>query len=385
MNDVVQIGTATATVFGDGCRHRLPDLITEQVAHVLVVASASSLRRPAVATLRETLAKVARVSVWDQVQPNPRTGDIDECVARYSAANVTHIIGIGGGSAMDQAKATAMALHCGLDMSSLLARKGPLPQRDNRLILVPTTSGTGAELSYGAILTNTETSEKLGLRGVTMAADHALVDPELTWTVPVAESMVTGFDVLTHALETWLSRAASPYTRDLSRGAIERVFRWLPVIHDKPNDVVARRELSYASMIMGINLALSTTCLPHRLQYPVGAATDTAHAAGLAALYPAWLDHVRPHAQDRLADCADWIGLLSGEDTAKRADAFVAAVKGLLKRIGLTTTLQDLGVTTEMVAGFPDEVSGKLDTDPCYFGARDVAEIYTWAFAMGER
>lgn len=380
---LIPIGTATRTTFGEGARHGVAGLVAQHPApRVLIVASASSLRRPALAALQAALEAVAPTAVWGEVSPNPRTGDIDACLAAHAATGVTHVVGIGGGSALDQAKATAMALHCGMDMTALLARKGPLPARDNTLILVPTTSGTGAELSYGAILTNTATGEKLGLRGATQAADHAFVDPELTWSLPVDVSMVTGFDVLTHALETWLSTAATPYTKDLSRGAIARVFQWLPVVHDTPDHREARSEMAYASMVMGINLALSTTCLPHRLQYPIGAATDTAHAAGLAAIYAAWLDHVLPHAEDRLAECADWIGVAQGQDVPARARAFVAAVAALQARIGLTPSLQDLGVTAEMVARFPSEVTGRLDTDPGYRGPEDLAAIYNRAFGL---
>jgi alcohol dehydrogenase class IV len=310
----------------------------------------------------------------DRVQPNPRTTDVDDCLETYVDAGITHVVGVGGGSALDQAKATAMALSCLEPVQQLLAHKS-LPKRANTLILIPTTSGTGAELSYGAILTNPVTGEKLGLRGENNAADHALVDPELTWALPVRLSMVTGFDVMTHALETWLSTAATPYTKDLSRGAIMRTFKWLPILHEDPSNRDARREMSYASMIMGINLALSTTCLPHRLQYPIGAATDTAHAAGLAAIYPAWLDHVVSHAKEKLDECATWVG-------AKSAGDFVQQVKDLLVRIGLTSSLRDLGVDAEMVACFPNQVSGRLDTDPSYRSREDLAAIYNQAFSL---
>lgn len=375
---IIPVGTATQTRFGDGARHELAAHFRDAGdSTTLVVASASSLRRDGLEALIAGIAPLTDLHIWDRVSPNPRTEDIDACLTAHAGRRFTHVLGIGGGSALDQAKATAMALHCDLPMADLLALKS-LPRRDNQLILVPTTSGTGAELSYGAILTRMETGEKLGLRGATNAADYAFVDPELTHSMPRDVSMVTGFDVLTHALETWLSTAATPYTKDLSRGAIARVFQWLPVVYDDPTHAEARAEMSYASMVMGINLALSTTCLPHRLQYPIGAATDTAHAAGLAAIYPAWLNHVLPHAQDKLAECADWIGLPASADPAR---AFVEAVVALQSRIGLTPSLADLGVTAEMAARFPGEVTGRLDTDPGYTGPDDLAAIYNAAFA----
>lgn len=384
----VSIGTDTKTLFGEGVRHeliRLPSLVVGE-AHVLVVASSSALRRPLLDTLVNELRTVAEVTTWEFVRCNPRRSDIDACREQCRGLGITHVVGIGGGSAMDQAKATAMALHCDTAMSSLLASRSPLPKRSNKLVLLPTTSGTGAELSYGAILTDETSNSKLGLRGVNLAADYALVDPELTWTTSLYLSMVTGFDILTHALETWISTAATPYTRDLSRGAIERVFRWLPVLHANLENKQARYELSYASMIMGINLALSTTCLPHRLQYPIGANTDTAHAEGLAAIYPAWLDHVLPHAESRLAECAEWISSIweirQCSGTREKAEAFVDAVKTLLQRIELTPSMRDLGITKEKLTSLALEVNGRLETDPSYTGVDDLYAIYKSAYSV---
>lgn len=378
---VFKVGTKSEIIFGEGARHELIPLVAKHPSpHVLLIASASALQRAQIKATCEALIGVADVRIWDRVTPNPRCSDIDACRQAFVGMTFSHVVGIGGGSAMDQAKATAMALHCHANMADLLTRQSPLPSRTNTLILLPTTSGTGAELSYGAILTNDATGEKLGLRGANNAADYALVDPELTYGLSQQDSMTTGFDALTHAIETWLSSAASPYTKDLSRGAIKRVFQWLPVVKRDPLNAEARREMAYASMMMGVNLALSTTCMPHRLQYPIGAATDTAHAAGLAAIYPAWLDHALPFASSRLAECADWIGVAAGQSEAERAAAFVASVKTLQSQIDLTPSLTDLGVTEDMVVRFPQEVSGRLDTDPSYRSHEDIAAIYQKAF-----
>lgn len=375
------IATRTKVTFGEGTHADIGRLVEETGGGTtLVIASASALKRDKTQSIVAALEAVSSVVIWDQVHPNPRVGDIDDCAATHRDSGITHIVGIGGGSALDQAKATAMALDTGMSIAELLKLKSGLPVRTNTLILMPTTSGTGAELSYGAILTDTVSGEKLGLRGANQAADYAIVDPELTYSVPRPETMVTGFDVLTHALETFISTAATPYTTDLSRGAIERVFKHLPDLFDDADNHHARAEMSYASMMMGINLALSTTCMPHRLQYPIGADTDTAHAAGLAAIYPAWLKHLLPHAQDKLAQCAAWIGVV-GKDDAESARNFAKATVSLLERIELTPSLQDLGVTSDAVDRFPSEVSGKLETDPSFKTRDDLATIYQDAWS----
>ena len=375
-------GTRSQARFGEGVRYELTSLLPQDgSAQVLVVGSKSCLARDPLHDLLSELRRVCSVHLFTEVVPNPRVSDVDKCVETFKDPSITHVVGVGGGSALDQAKATAMALSCGSSVTSLLASKNELPARQNKLYLMPTTSGTGAELSFGAILTDSASGAKMGLRGAAQAADVALVDPELTYSVPRLTSMETGFDVLTHALETYISNAASPYTADLSRLALERVFHWLPVLALDLSNREARRELSYASMMMGQTLALSTTCLPHRLQYPIGAATDTAHAAGLAAIYPAWLSHLIPHATEKLANCARWIGI---EPTDKTEDSlakeFVRAILDLMCQIDFVPTLKGLGVSSEMLASFPAEVTGKLHTDPSYNGPTDIATIYQSAF-----
>lgn len=376
-----KFGTATAAYFGERVRHDLVQIAGLDASdHVLVVTSESSSKRPAVAELIAAMAAVAKVSVFTNVQPNPRAGDIDDCTARHASDGITCVVGIGGGSALDQAKATSMTLELGQSTSEVLARKDPLPVREIKLFLVPTTSGTGAELSYGAILTDEAKGEKLGMRGANLAATAAVVDPELTYGVPLNISMTTGFDVLTHALETWLSHKATEHTKALSKQALQRVFKWLPILAQTPDDQTARRELAYASMIMGANLALSTTCLPHRLQYPIGAATDTAHADGLAAIYPAWLDCEVTPAGQKLAEAAQWIGVAEGNDEHENAKRFCRAVLALMSATNMRVRLVDLGVDEALVDAMPGQVSGTLDTDPCFSGPETLVRIYRNAF-----
>ena len=381
---ITTLSTPTRSRFGTGARHQILDLFQETGSDsILVIASARTLQQETIKELIATLQTKGPVLFWDSIKPNPRTNDIDECQQRFADHKITHIVGIGGGSALDQAKAIAMALHCQMSIESLRGMKA-LPKRDNQLLLLPTTSGTGAELSFGAILTDTESGKKFGLRGENLAADAAIIDPELTWSVPKDISMVTGFDILTHGLETWISSAATPYTRDLSRGAIERVFTYLPQLFDDETNKTAREELAYASMIMGINLALSTTCLPHRLQYPIGAATDSAHAAGLAAIYPAWLDQLQKPAEQKLATCFDWVA--PDEDRRNQLDPkhkaahFSDAIQILMKRIQLTPSLKELGVTAKMLDDFTNQVDGRLDTDPSYHDHKGLEAIYRQSY-----
>jgi len=153
------------------------------------------------------------------------------------------------------------------------------------LVAIPTTAGTGSELSKAAIITDESRKIKKGIRGAALYPKVAIVDSVFTESVPYNITMETGFDVLAHGLESYISKSASPYTEMQSEQALRIVGTYLPALAENLQDREAREKMSFASMIMGINLGHASTCLPHRMQYHLGAHTDTSHGAGLEALF----------------------------------------------------------------------------------------------------
>ncbi len=368
------IGIPTQIAFGSGSLSRFASVCEEHAWNkALVIASASMSQRDFAAAFLDRLP--LEVQIWTNVESNPRVGTVDACVAEYRAQGIDVVIGIGGGSAMDQAKATAVGLRAGPSVTSLMRGEAPMPTTKAPLALVPTTSGTGSEASWGAILTDCERGEKGGLRGRVVSADYAFVDPSCTIDLPESITMTTGFDVLTHALETFLSKKRSPYTTMLSRRSMQSVFRYLPVLKSSPRDLGARTEMAFASTLAGINLALSSTCLPHRLQYPLGALTDTPHAEGLAALYPSWLASTLPYATADLAECARWIGGTASSDR-ELADWFVEQVGALIGSIGMLRRLSDFGIDEATAEKLVSQVSGALDNDPGDASPEALRRIY---------
>ena len=372
------INTPTQVSFGWGCRNEfIKNVVAKGNQRILIIASSRMLQRPFISAFVNYLQNSnVDVRFFTNVSPNPRTHDIDACLSEFSTEDITHVLGIGGGSALDQAKATAMALHTGSGMATLLSSKAELPKRKIELSLMSTTSGTGAEVSFGAIVTDEENTNKTGLRGRNLAADYAYIDPELTLSCPRNVTMITGFDVLTHALETYLSRKANVYTTAFSEQAIKNVFTHLPTLYNDLSDKHARSGMAYASMLCGFNLALSTTCLPHRLQYPLGAETDTSHAEGLAALYPTWIEASKPYCEDKLAQCAAWVGEDKNDNDSENATNFILALLRLMEAIEMRRSLSDLGVNREMALGFVDKVSGNLSTDPGLTTKEAIKKIY---------
>ncbi len=357
----------TRVVFGDG-------MIGEAGQHlpfsenVLIVAGRSSAVRTG--HLERLLAALTgkKVSVFTGVSPNPRLTEINAAAAQGISAGATAVIGLGGGSALDAAKAIAAAM-AGADIAALLREDKPAPDNTLPIVCIPTTAGTGSETSQAAIVSDEARGVKQGLRGAPLIPRVAIVDPDLLGTLPRSVAAETGFDVLTHALETWVSRRHSALTAIYSRLAITTVFKHLPHFLDDPDRRESRREMALASLMMGWNLANSTTALPHRMQYPVGARTDTSHPAGLAALYPAWSRRAAlaaPEPFEFIASLAGGNQAMSGRDHLMQ----------FMQSVGLTPRLGDFGLTREDCPGLAAAVQGNLSADPCDTSMRALVEIY---------
>ena len=136
----------------------------------------------------------------------------------------------------------------------------------------------------------------------------------------------------------------------------------------------------FSSMLMGINLSFSSTCLPHRLQYPVGGITNTPHAVGLASLYPAWLKHLKPFAKEKLSICGSWIMPKNISKKDNLSEYFIENVINLIEDIGMKKNLKELGIKKNIINNISTLVEGSLDTDPSYGDTNDILKIYNESF-----
>ena len=192
--------------------------------------------------------------------------------------------------------------------------------------------------------------------------------------------METGFDVLAHAMESYISKVSSPYTRMQSEYVIQSVGEYLPRLSVCLQDIEAREKMSFASMIMGINLGNAGTCLPHRMQYPLGAHTDTSHGAGLAALFTAWFGCEYPYASNKIEKVTE---LLTGEKINGGRDC-QNAIHQFIKSLQLPTSLQELGVGRSELAIMASEVTGNIKNDPAGQEEDIISKIYEAAWQEGK-
>ncbi len=346
--------------------------IIEEVLHkeekhfggrVLIVTSGRSLigygHLPKLVSMIERLSDNEKVIVYDQITQNPRLEEVQEAIALGKRENVRTVIGFGGGSSIDAAKAAAVGIASDENIETYLL-EGKEPEGDVLpIIAIPTTAGTGSELSKGAIISSPAHHIKAGIRGTKLLPSIAIVDAAYTWTVPGRIMMETGFDVLAHAIESYVAVKANAFSEMLSEKAIHIVGENLSLLVNNPNDHVAREKMSFASMIMGINLANVGTCLPHRMQYVIGACTESSHAAGLIALYPVWIQYEFEVNFKKM----NQVFQLLGKSPAKEAAQAKKIFKKLLSDWRISYSLSEYGIDLSMADELSGQVTGNLAND----------------------
>ena len=353
-------------IFSDALA-RIPELSGKRV---LIVSSGRSLHRLGyLAELQESLNTLGKTVLYDNVSANPRLGEVREAIALAKAERVEAVLGFGGGSSLDAAKLTAAGLCSDRGLEDLFEHN--IDPRAPRipLIAVPTTAGSGSEVSPSAILTHG--SRKRSIRGRCLCPDAAVVDPYFTMQIPWTVTAETGFDVFAHATETLVSKKASALSETLSMQAIRLVLESLPALKQDLQNSKARANMSYASFLMGINLNMAGTLLPHRLQYPIGARKNNSHGAGLLALFPAWLEAEYPQSREKL----DAVARLTG----RNGDS-ISAIVGFIESLGVRQNLTEMGFSPDEAETLTAEVSGVLDNDPAYQGRETVLELYRKSF-----
>ncbi len=331
--------------------------------NILIITTGNSLiHNGYIDELKEYLQQIDSVDdifVYDKISRNPRLSEAKNAAAFGKKVRATVVIGFGGGSSLDAAKAVAVGVAADEELEEYLLRGKEPSEATFPIIAIPTTAGTGSELSKGAIITSEEHHIKTGIRGKNILPKAAIVDSYYTWTVPKHITLETGFDVLAHAIETYMAVKADFFSETLSEKAVKLVAENLPLLAENIDNREAREKMCFASMIMGINLANIGTCFPHRMQYAIGAATDTSHAAGLIAVYPSWIKHQYEVNGEKVSQVLAWMGY-PGVNSAESARL---AIESYLSMMGINRTLTDLGVGREDVVLLEAQVTGNLAND----------------------
>jgi alcohol dehydrogenase len=369
-SEIVIAPTPTAH-FGVGAVGKLPGIVRGLGgAAVVVVTDAALAAAPVVARVAGVLeAAGLPVTVFSGVHPNPTTGDLAAGAQAAAAARAgasrpdqagVVLVAVGGGSPIDAAKGIALAAvnpqrGRDLDYRGEFARPG-LP-----IVAVPTTAGTGAETNAFGVVTDPQTHRKFYVGHASTLPAAAILDPDLTVGLPPRATAATGMDALTHALESYLSIRANPWSDGIALQVMRMIAGHLPRAHADGQDLEARSAMLLAAHMAGIGMATTGLGLCHAIGHSLGGRFDIAHGVALTMLLPEVLRFNAHVSGERLADVAFALGVgEQGRGARWNADAAIAAIAGLAGRLSLTQRLADLEITG---ADFDQIVADALDDE----------------------
>jgi alcohol dehydrogenase class IV len=343
-----QFNTTASVMFRTGGAAAMATLLPKPFGRTLMVVTDPGIMRlglagPALASLEDAGFKVL---LFDQVEADPPVATVLAAVEAGKAAGVTGVIGFGGGSSLDVAKVAALLIGSGEDLDGAWGvgnAKGPrLP-----LMLVPTTAGTGSEVTPVAILTISE-EEKRGVSSAVILPDIALLDPELTRGLPPAITAATGIDAMVHAIEAYASKNANnnPLSKMLARQALQLLGANIETAVSNGQNMAARSAMLLGSMLAGQAFANSPVAAVHALAYPIGSHFHIPHGLSNALVLPHVLRFNAPDAAHLYAEIAAdaFPDLAAVEGNQARAAAFIDALAALSVRVGLPPRLRDAGI-----------------------------------------
>lgn len=351
-----EFATAGQVVFGAGCgEEALPGSVSRFGRRALLVTGSEPLRFP---KLLSALEKSVDLLDLYPVRGEPTITVVAEGCEHARALAVDVVIGLGGGSALDAGKAiAALATNHGnpLEYVEVFGAGKPLARPPLPFIAIPTTAGTGAEVTRNAVLTIPDARAKASLRSALMLPKVAIVDPTLAHGLPAATTASTGLDALTQLIEPFLSCRANPLTDALCRDGISRAARALPIACRDPANGQARAELALAALYSGMALANAGLGAVHGFASAIGGAFAAPHGAVCAALLPSVLRVNLAAVRARGADSStllrfDELARLLTGDAVARADDAVAACSRLVSDLGIPK-LAAWGVTAADVEG----------------------------------
>jgi alcohol dehydrogenase class IV len=261
-----------------------------------------------------------RFSVFSDTVADPTTAVVEEGVRRLGDGDFDCLVAVGGGSSIDTAKAMSVLAANGGRMAdwkvpAVIPRAGP------PVVAIPTTAGTGSEVTRFTVITDTETDEKMLIAGLGCCPLAAIVDFELTLSMPLRLTADTGIDSLTHAIEAYVSRRASPYTDGLARHAMGLIARHIRTACAEPGNRAAREAMMLGAMTAGMAFSNASVALVHGMSRPIGAFFHVPHGLSNAMLLPEITAFSVPAALERYADCARAMGVAEEEEGSQAAAA----------------------------------------------------------------
>jgi choline dehydrogenase len=316
--------------FGDGVALELPAIVGDARRALVVVDDGLEQVNPAVAAALTALADAGVELVRCPKAPGePHGADVDAAAAGLRASGAGVVVAIGGGSVIDTAKAARLCAQRDMSFAAFLDSDRDIPPAGVPLIALPTTAGTGSEVSGGAVVTDDRSGTKAGIASPNLRADHALVDPVLTHSTPPATTAFSGVDAIAQAIAGMVARTRTPIGDAIALEAIRLGARALVPAHRDGSDAAARSEMACASLLAGLTMNISDCAAEHSLAQAIGSRTGAPHGLTVGLVLAETLERERRFVPGQLERVADALG--APADGSADGGRAVRAVRALLR------------------------------------------------------
>ena len=322
--------------------------------------------------------------IFSDLKPNPTVKNVQAGVEAFRRSGADAIVAIGGGSAMDTAKAVGItaATPAFGDVVSLEGR-APTANRSVPVFALPTTAGTAAEVTINYVITDEANTKKMVCVDPKDIPAVAIIDAELMAAMPRGLTAATGMDALTHAIEGYITKGAWTLTDMFELKAVELIARWLPAAVENGADTEAREGMAVAQYIAGMGFSNVGLGLVHGMAHPLGAFYDIPHGVANALLLPYVMQYNMKSSLVKFGDVARAMGVdTAGMDTRQAAQAAVDAVRALAVRVGIPQRLSSLGVREEDLPRLAASALADVCTpgNPRDTSAEEILALYRAAF-----
>ncbi len=369
--------------FGLGSLKKLPDILKEnKLDHVFLISDRGLEAIGVVKKIQDIIeAGGLKYTAYLDVKPNPTVDIVNEATASYKACGASSIIALGGGSSMDVAKAVGVLANYGGQITDYEGLN-KVPGGIVPMIAIPTTAGTGSEVTASCVITDEARNYKMSVISYEILPKYAVLDPELIMTAPASIAASCGIDALIHAIEAYLSTAAFPFTDAMAEKAMELIGGNIRRFVANRSDAEAACAMMAGSTFAGIAFAWAKLGNVHAMSHPVSAYFHVAHGVANAVLLPTVIEYNALADNGRYEVIYHYIREGKGEVENFKPEMLVEEVKKLNDILGIPKSLREVGVTEDKFEAMAKDAMKTVNVlvNPRQSNLKDIVELYRKAF-----
>jgi alcohol dehydrogenase len=374
--------------FGEGVSSTLPDVLGELGSSrvLLMVDEGIEQHNPAVGALLAELGGRSGLAVtrFDKPPAEPTIAMVDAATAALVDSGATALVAIGGGSVIDTAKAARLCAQLGVDFAAFLADAPRFPVPDVALVAVPTSAGTGSEVSGGSVVSDPAAGRKNGIANANLRAQYALVDPVLTYSMPPTMTANTGIDALAQAIAAVVAKVRTPIGDGIALEAVRMMAPALVAAYRDGADAAARAGMSCGSMMAGLAMNISDCAAEHSLGQAIGGIRHVPHGLTVGLVLAETLERERAHVPGQLERVADAMG--EPDDGSRDGSRAVRAVRRILAELDFPV-LGSLGFVESDLDHLADLALADyfITMSPAPWTKAEVVAAFASALHLGDR